>query len=616
VTGGKNIPNQVLDLVQEKTDGVPLFVEELTRMLLESGIISDSKDHVDLITSFANQDIPDTLQETLLARLDHLGAVKEVVQIAAVLGREFSFELIKSVAPFEEDLLLEELDNLVEADILDRQGDYPDIIYTFRQALIQDAAYHSLLRSTRQQYHEKVAHLIEGHFPEKVKRQPEILAHHYAEAGFSIKAIELLIQAGKVALLNSANLEAIQHLKKGLRLLTKIPDSKEKKQFELVLNITLGVPLIAIKGYGAPEVGRIYQRARELSQEVGDIPSLFPALHGLYRYYLLHGSLETAFDLTELMLSWAQTAKNTEFLLEANRAMGSSLFHIGEVTTALHHLKEGVVLYDFEKHRSHSLLYGTDPKTVCLSYASLAQYVLGYPDQGLQSGRDSISWAREIAHPFSLAMALNHHAWLHQSRGEYELVEKSASELVQLSSYQEFAFWKAAGLIFMGWVLAVKDKKKGIKQMIQGIEDFRKTGANLVSPYFLSLIAETYLSMDRVGESKRFLKDAESVARENGEHFYDAEIYRLQGESVRNNPQRAEQHFKEAIKIARKQQAKSFELRAASSLARLWLQQHKTREAQKLLHDLVNWFSEGSQLTDLQKARQLIEQISQNTTNV
>ncbi len=377
VTGGKILPAEVIDLLLTKTDGVPLFVEELTKMLLESGYLIEEDKHYKLKGDLPKTAIPDTLQDTLMARLDQLGAVKEVVQFAAIIGREFSYELIRAVISLDEDKLKKELNNLVEADILDLQDDSQHIRYIFKQALIQDAAYNSLLKSKRQEHHLKIAQILEKQFKALVLTHPQIVAHHYTGAGYFDRAIEYHLKSGRLLVQQSANREAIGQLRKGLKLLEHIDDEKKRNQLELDLQITLGIPLLATKGYGAEEVGKVYERARELSQKVGDIPQLFPALVGQYRFYLIRGDITKAFDISEFLLSWAQTSRDSHLLLEANRSIGVILFHMGEVATGFEHLEEGIKQYNPVQHGNHAHLYGTDPAVTCLSYVALDQCFMG-----------------------------------------------------------------------------------------------------------------------------------------------------------------------------------------------------------------------------------------------
>jgi class 3 adenylate cyclase/predicted ATPase len=610
VTGGKSLPAKVIDLLLVKTDGIPLFVEEQTKMLLESDFLVENENAYELKGTLPGTAIPDTLQDTLMARLDRLGAEKEVVQLAAIIGREFSYDLIKAVTSLDEDTLKRELESLVESEILNREDQHQNTTYSFRQALIQDAAYNSLLKSTRQEHHRQIAKIIETQFKTLANTHPQIVAHHYSEAGDDDKAVEYHLLAGKLLVKQSAHREAIDQLKKGLHSIKKIDDINKRDALELDLQLTIGIPLLATKGYGADEVGKVYERASALSQKVGDVPQLFPAMVGLYRFYLLRGDITKAFDISELLLSWAQTSGQTPLILEANRAIGVTLFHMGEVATSLEHLNKGRNLFDPVQHRSHALLYGSDPNITCLSYGALALCLLGFAEQALAYGKEAIQYAKKIKHPFSLTFALNHHAWLHQFCKEADLVAKNATELLSVSSEYGFPFWQAAGSFFQGWVLAQKDHKKaGIEQMERSMKAFQDTGAHSVLPYFMSAVAEVYLENGQVRDSLKWLEEAEGAAKKNSEHFFDAEIYRLKAEATyasnRPNIKEVKSLLWRAIETARRQQLKILELRALMSLIRV---SGRKEELMKLLKDTHNWFSEGLDTPDLQKAKNLLEQ--------
>ena len=406
------LPSDVLEQVVAKTDGVPLFVEELTKMVLESGVLRESANRFELAGPLPALAIPATLHDSLMARLDRLPGVKEVAQLAATLGRAFPYEVLRAVSPLEESRLRGALACLVEAELLYRRGLPPHAIYTFKHALIQDAAYQSLLKGARQQYHARIARVLSDQFPDVVETQPELLAHHYTEAGLSELAIPLWRQAGERATERSACVEAIDHLGKGLELLNLLPDTQARDQHELTLQIALGAPLSVMKGFGAPEVEQAYTRARELCQHVGNTPQLFPALRGLWQFYIHRAQLQTAHGLGEHLLSLARGVQDPALLLEAHRAVGEPLLWMGKFLPAREHLEHGRALYDARQHRPHAFLYGLDPGVTCPSFASQALWCLGYPDQALKRVQEALTLAQEFAHPFSRAFSLYFAAWL------------------------------------------------------------------------------------------------------------------------------------------------------------------------------------------------------------
>jgi predicted ATPase/class 3 adenylate cyclase len=609
VTGGKILPDKVIDLLLTKTDGVPLFVEELTKMLLDSGYLIEEDERYILKRSLPKTAIPDTLQDTLMARLDQLGAVKEVVQMAAIIGREFSYDLIHAVIPMDEIKLKKELNGLVEADILELHDNSQNIRYIFKQALIQDAAYNSLLKSKRQEHHGKIAKIIVSKFKDLANTHPQIVAHHYSEAGYFDRAIEYQVKSGKLLVQQSAHRDAIEQLQKGLKLLEHLDDKKKQDQLELDLQITLGTPLIATKGYGAEEVGRVYERARELSQRVGDIPQLFPALVGQYRFYLLRGDIPRALDLSELLLSWANTSGDSGFLLEANRSVGVTLFHMGEVATGLEHLDIGIKQYNPAKHGGHAHIYGSDPAVTCYSYAALAQCLLGFAEKALVYGKKALQQAKKMKHPFSTVFALNHHAWLYQFFKDPDMVDKYATELLTVSEEHGFPFWQVAGTFFKGWVLTQRKKEKlGIKQMEDSLKAFQAIGIRSILPYFMTALAEVYLDTAQPEKSLNWLENAEKTAKINSEHFFDAEIYRLKGEVMfaldRQNKPDAESLLWRSIETARRQKLKILEIRSLVSLIHIG---GRKKETMQLLNDTYKWFVEGLDTYDLKQANKLLQ---------
>ena len=610
VTGGKIFPSDVIDLLLIKTDGIPLFVEELTKMLVDSEFLVKRKDQYEIKESLLKPAIPETLQDTLMARLDQLGAVKEVVQLAAVVGREFSFELIRAMTSIDEKLLKEELKSLVEADILEMKEDTKHKIYVFRQVLIQDAAYNSILKSKRENLHKKIAAVLVKQFKDYAESHPQVIAYHYSRASDYKHAIEYHLKSGKLLIEQSAHNEAISQLNKGIDLLKYIDAVEIKYQLELDLKMMLGIPLLATRGYGAEEVGAIYERASELSQMIGNIPKLFPALVGQYRFYLIRGDLPKALDISELLLSWAQTSHKSDLLLEAARAVGVTLFHMGDITKSLEQLEISIGLYDSVQNESHAYTYGTDPAVTCLSYAALAQCLLGYNKKALSYGQKAIQITKKLDHPFSRVFALNHHSWLHQYYKNVEQVDKYSSELVNVSDKYGFRFWWITGMFFQGWVLTYKGKgkiKDGIEQMERCISSFQETGAGSVLPYFMTSLAEILNKNKMEEKSLNWLELAERSAQKNREHFFDAETYRVKAEVIlklnRDDKKNAESFLWRSIEISRRQKLKSLELRALLSLVTIG---ENKKEILKLLRETYDWFKDGHETEDLLKAKKLL----------
>lgn len=615
-TGGKDLPAEVIQQIADKTDGVPLFVEELTKMVLESGLLRERGSDYELTGPLPSLAIPTTLQDSLMARLDRLGTAKEVAQLGATLGREFTYELLQTIFPIDETTLQRELGKLVKAELLYQRGQLPQATYFFKHALIQQAAYQSLLKSKRQYYHQIIAQVLEEKFPETVETQPEFLAYHYTEAGSREQAIPYWQKAGQRAIERSANLEAIGHLTKGLELLKNMPDTPEHTQQELTLHIALGVPLIATKGGSSPEVEKVYTRARELCKQVGETRQLFPVLFGLWRVYIGRAELQTARNLGEELLSTAQSLKDPAFLLQAQHALWTTLSYLGDLSLTRKHLAQGIALYDFQQYKSHAFIYGGhDPGVCCRSYLAWVLWLLGYPEQALTKSQAALKLAQELFHPNSLAIALDSAAMVHQLCRQEQAVREQAEAMITLSSEHGFRFSLALGTIMRGWALSeLGQREDGIMEMRRGMAAFRDTGSELGLSYSLSLLGQAYGNGGQTEEGLSVLDDALDMVDRNGERRWEAELYRLKGELLlrrcKENHKDVETCFRQAIDVARRQSARSLELRAAMSLGRLRQKQGKKEEARKMLSDIYGWFTEGFETKDIKEAKALLEELS------
>jgi class 3 adenylate cyclase/predicted ATPase len=631
VMHGKALPAEVIQQVMTKTDGVPLFIEELLKMILESGLLREEDGHYLLTGPLPPLAIPSTLQDSLMARLDRLAAVREIAQLASALGREFSYEVIQAVARMDEETLQHGLAALVDAELVYQRGSVPQATYVFKHALIRDAAYQSLLKSTRQLYHQQIAQVLEGRFPEIKEIQPELLAHHYTEAGLQTQAVAYWQQAGQHAIQRSAHVEAIAHLTQGLELLAMLPDTPERLQDELTCQLSLGTSLLATKGHAAPEVERAYARARRLCQQMGETPQLLMALQGLFTFYLGKAEFQTTRDLGEELLRRESGREHEHFLLIAHRVLASTHFYRGEFAPAHQHAQEGLARYDPQRHRFLAFQYGQDVGVYCRVYAAWTLWMLGYADQALQHIDKSLILARELSHPFSLAVALNHAAYLHHFRREERAAQARAEEAIALCSEQGFAFYWAMANIVRGRMLAAQlQPEEGIGQTLQGLTAWRDTGAVILVPTFLALLAESYGLAGQLEEGLTVLDEALAMADTNGECWWQAELHRLKGElwlikATRqghsgNGPgapasaavaeQQSAIRFRQSLDVARGQRAKSLELRAAMSLSRLWQRRGQRTEARQLLAPIYGWFTEGLDTADLQEAKVLLEELS------
>jgi predicted ATPase len=615
VAGGKMLPVEIIEQLVDKTDGVPLYVEEMTKAMLESGHLKVTNEHYELTGTVASLAIPATLQDSLMARLDRLMTAKVIAQLGAVLGRTFTYDLLQAVSPVDEAILQRELRQLVEAELMYQRGLPPQATYTFKHALIHDAAYQSLLKSTRQQYHQRIVQVLEARFPYTVETQPEFLAYHCTEAGLTEQAVGYWQHAGAQAMQHSANAEAIHHLTKGLEGLNTLPDTSERVQHELSVLIMLGPALIATKGYTVPEVAAVYNRAYDLCQRVGEEAQRFSVLTGLRRFYQVGGDLGTAREIGEQLLTIAQHQQDPTLLLEAYWSLSSTLFFLGEFAFVQDYLAQAMLLYEAPGGPSQTLRHGIIPGMHCLSWLSVTLWMRGYADQARHRSQEALTLAYQLSPSFSQTFVLTLAAWLHQFRREGALTQEYAEALTAVACEQAISSLLPHGIFLRGWALSVQgQREEGIEQMRQGLIPMR-TGSDEVNvPFFLALLAEVYQKAGQIDTGFNTLAEALTRVEKMGTHFYEAEIHRLKGElllqqSPDNQPE-AESCFQHAITIAQHQSAKSWELRASTSLARLWRSQGKRAEARELLEPVYSWFTEGFDTADLRDAKALLDELA------
>jgi predicted ATPase len=541
-----------------------------------------------------------------------LAPVKAVAQLGAVLGREFSYALLRAIAPWEEATVQHGLAQLVEAELLYQRGRPPQATYLFKHALVQDAAYQSLLRSTRQQHHQRIAQVLETQFPETVESQPELLAQHYTEAGLLAQAIPYWQRAGQLASDRSAHLEAISHVTTGIALLTTLPETPERIQHAVTLHMALGVALQIAKGHAAPEVEHVYTRAYALCQQVGESPELAQVLFGLWRFYAVRSQLQTARELGETLLHLAHRAHDLALAVLAHYALGYTWCCLGMLPAARTHFEEGIAHYTPDQRRALVFRTGQDPGVACRAYAAWTLWLLGYPAQALARVHEALTLAHELAHAFSLAFARCWVATVSQLCRDVPAVHAHAEAAVTRATEQGFPLWIAHGTPVRGWALALQGQgEEGMAQVRQGIAAWRATGAVLHLPYFSTLLADVCGHRGHTAEGLQALADADTVIEQYEERWWEAEVCRLRGvlllwQAV-SQPEEAEACFHRALEVARRQQAKSLELRAAMSLARLWQQQGKRAAAYDLLAPIYGWFTEGFDTADLREAKALLE---------
>jgi predicted ATPase len=594
---------------------VPLFVEELTKAVLESGLLQDAGDAYVLTGPLPPLAIPSTLHDSLLARLDRLAPVREVAQIGACIGRAFGHELLAAVAPLGDNELQDALAQLCAAELVFCRGTPPEATYTFKHALVQDAAYRSLLRGRRQQLHARIVEVLEQDFPDTCETEPEVLAQHCARAQLVGKAVRYWLRAGELAIRRSATAEAVAQLRKGLELLEELPDDPERASLELDLQIALGVASMGAQGWAAPEAGRANARALELCDRIGATARLWPVLYGRWVFHGVRAEHEAARASGEEFLRRAREHRDAPATVIAHRVLGTGAFWRGELATAREHLERALALYDPRQHHSLAFLYVQDPRVAALSGLAWALLALGYPDQARSRSDEALGAARAFNHYHTLAYALLFRClFAHSCRATCD-VQDQADALAALATEQNLPHFFGAATTLRGWTLSEAGQvDAGLAQLRQGLTAWLASGAKLYEPHFLALQAEAYGRAGRTNEGVKLLADAVDRARRTGERYFEAELLRLRGQlllsSATSDPTSAERCLVEALEAACGQQARIWELRAATSLARLWRDRGRRREAHDLLAPVYGWFAEGFDTPDLRAAKTLLEKLA------
>jgi predicted ATPase len=590
-----------IEAVIARTSGVPLFVEELTRAVLERG---DARS--------VAKEIPTTLRDSLMARLDRLGRAKEVAQNASVIGREFSYDLLQAVSPIPEDELQAALAKLINADLIYSQGIPPEASYTFKHALLQEAAYEALLKSHRRELHRQIAHTITNRFPSLAESQPEILARHWTDGHEPSLATGAWQRAAEQALRRSANLEAISYLRSALRLLNDLPDSPERAQQELTLQVVMAAPLMASRGYGAPEVEKTFDRATVLCHRVSESPQLFQVLRGLHRFHLVRGRHERAREFAEQCLTIGRNVDDSNLILEGHLALGESSFYMGRLLSAEQHLTAAIGLYNTDHHRPSATRNVQDPAVASQFHLALTTQLLGYPDKAADFNRAALSLAQELSHPFSVAYALTGAAVFYQMCRDPELTKESAEAALEVSRAGEFSLFMAEATLLLGWALARQGHiEEGVARMREGLAAWRATGAELWTPFFLALLAHSS-SVGSMEVASNLMAQATACAERTGEQVCGPELSRMKGEMQLRDGSlpAAEKSFREAMDLASPQRAKFWELRAAKNLAFILQEQNRRAEASNILANVYYSFTEGFDTIDLKEAKALLDELS------
>jgi predicted ATPase len=601
------LPTDVIEGVTERTGGVPLFVEEVTRLLLERG------------EQGGIQAIPPTLQQLLTARLDRLGPAREVAQIGAVIGRGFSYPLLRAVAGMEDAALQTALERLAEADILLVQGIPPEADYRFKHALIQDAAYENLLKSRRQVLHRRAADALRDNIVGTAAAEPELLAHHFTQAGLIETAIEWWGKAGQRSLERSALVEAAAQLTRALDQIETLRATPALRREQINLQVTLVTALTNLKGFAAPETKAALEQARLLIEHAETLgeppPHLFSVLSYFWAASLFAFNGDVLRELAAQFLAFAEKQGATVPLMVGHRLTGTTLLLTGDIADAQVHLDRAIALYDPAAHRLPTR-FSEDPGVAILFFRSKALWLLGYPEAALADIDQALKDARESGHAVSLFWALAGSFFIVDSYcGKYTIANARVDELIELADEKDAAFWWAFGMLGRGWLFALTGRAADAVQMItSGITAWRSTGATFLLPSHLSYLAGAHAGLRQLDDAWRCIGEAMTTIETTKERWFEAETNRIAGEIALMSPEpdaaRAEVYFERALMVARAQQAKSWELRAAMSMARLWRDQGKREEARSLLAPVYGWFTEGFDTLDLKEAKALLNELA------
>jgi class 3 adenylate cyclase/predicted ATPase len=621
VVGDRQLPANIRQDIIERTDGIPLFVEEMTKAVLEAEGEGEARRTAAAIPSPALS-VPASLHASLLARLDRLGSAKEVAQIGAAIGREFSHTLLAAVAPKPEGEFEGALDRLVGAGLLFRQGAPPHATYLFKHALVQDAAYGTLLREPRRALHARIAEALESRFAEIAETQPELLARHCTEAGLTAKAAQLWGKAGQRSLARSALAEAAEQLTRALAQIAGLPSTPALRREEIELQVALLTPLMHLKGYGAPETKAAAERARLLIQHaeaLGEPPEdpllLFAVLYGFWAGSFMAFRADSVCELAAQFLALADKQGATGPRMIGHRILGPSLLFSGNIAESRQHLDQAIALYDPAEHRPLGTRFGQDVRVSSLFYRSWAQWMLGYPEAALADAEQMLGDVRELGQAGSLMQALYSAAFPYVYWGNYAAAGALVDELTALVEEKRAGLFKAGAMLNRGWILAVTGKAaEAVDTINAGLTMYRSTGSTLWTGFYMTYLARAYADNGRFDDAWRCVGEVMALIETTEERWFEAEINRVAGEialsAAAPDPARAQAYFERALTIARAQQAKSWELRASMSLARMWRDQGKPDAARDLLAPVYGLFTEGFATLDLKEAKALLDALA------
>jgi class 3 adenylate cyclase/tetratricopeptide (TPR) repeat protein len=609
------LPEDVIDAILDRAEGNPLFVEEIAKMVLESGLLVERGDRFELSGSTADFAIPETLQDSLMARIDRLSAAKEVAQLAAAIGREFSYALLAKVVDCDAGTLHSGLARLIETELLFQRGEPPDAAYTFKHSLIQETAYQSLLKRERRRIHRNIAETLEAHFPEKVEAEPAVVAHHCEEGGLMERAVELYQRSGESAAARYAGEEAATHFGRALRVVETLPETPQRNEREFALQVALGAELKTIRGFASPETRAAFNRARSLCDDVADTPETAITLFGLAISNLSGGSVAAAFELGEGMVASGQRSGDPLCLTLAYNLLASSQFFQGRFRASADAARLGIEVCDSTARFAAIARTGQDAFVAYHDLLGWSLLALGLPDEAWAASAKGVELAREAKQPFSLANSLIYAAtsrWSIRARGAAAAL---ASEAIDVSRSQGFPLWEGVGRVILGWATIEEEgAAKALEQVHGGIALASGSGNSVGTQMMLDALASVHSAAGNTGEALGAVEAALGVSRETGTPFWDANLQRRKAELLlASDPSRGEealQLFREAVDIARKQEARWFELRATTGLARLLRRQGRIEEGRDLLVRIVESISQGFDMPDWREARALLDEIS------
>ena len=620
ILGNRSLPAGIRQDIIERTDGIPLFVEEVTKAVLDAAGESEAQ------RAFAGAPtpvvaVPASLQASLMSRLDRLGPAKDVAQVGAAIGREFPHMLLAALVRKPEAELDSDLDRLITAGLLFRQGTPPDASYLFKHALVQDAAYGTLLREPRRVLHARIAEILESQFAEIAESQPELLARHYTKADLIEKSARLWGKAGQRSQERSALVEAAEQLSQALAQIATLPSRPDLRREQIILQVALLNTLMHVKGYGAPEtkaavaqVRALIEQAERLGEPPDDPSLLLSALFGQWIVNFISFNGDVARELAARFLALGEKEGTAVPLLIGHRTMASTLAFMGDLVGARAHYNEALALYRPAEHRRLMTRFGQDLRVTCLAFRSMALWLLGYPEAALKDADCALMEARQIEHAATLMFTLNFPILINTYCGNYDAANERLKELVVLAEEKGAPFRKAEGVLRRGYVLTLTgEATKAVEIVTSGIDLWRSAGSTIFTPEHEFMLAIAHTDLGQFDDAWRCIGEAMTAMQATNERWCEAEAHRVAGEIALKSPQRdvakAQAYFEHSLTVARAQQAKSWELRAAMSMARLLSDQGKRQMARDLLAPIYDWFTEGFDTSDLRKAKALLGEL-------